>query len=113
MLTHNQEDIRQAKTSKYKLGCKNEVILLMVRIEWFKKTKIQNCNENRNKGYFLEVDIEYPKDLQGQQKDLQFLPKGIKISIFQKLISNLYDKKYVMYIRAPLKQALYHQLKLN
>ena len=57
LLTHNQEDIRQAKTSKYKLRCKNEVTLLMVRIEWFKKTKIQNCNENMNKRYFLEVDI--------------------------------------------------------
>ena len=109
-LEHNQEDIRAANISKYKSDCKSEVTLLMIRIERSNKTKIQNYNNNSIKEYFLEVDIEYPKDLQGQQKDLPFLSKGIKISIFQKLISNLCDKKYAMYIRTPLKQTLYHLL---
>ena len=27
----------------------------------FNETKIRNCNENSNKGYLLEDDVEYPK----------------------------------------------------
>ena len=41
----------------------------------FKEHLIKNYDENSNKGYFLEVDVEYPKNLLNFQRDLAFLPE--------------------------------------
>lgn len=54
------------------------------KLEQFNKTKIQNYNE-KSKGYFLEVAVDYHK---GQQNDLPFFPEGVKINKFQNLVSN-------------------------
>ena len=35
---------------------------------------IKNYDENSKKGYFLEVDVEYPKKLFNLHKDFLFLP---------------------------------------
>ena len=40
---------------------------------------IKNCNENSDEGYFLEVDIDYPKQLRSSYKDLPFLLEGKKL----------------------------------
>ena len=40
---------------------------------------IKGYNENNNKGYFLEADIEYTKKLFNLHKDLSFLPEREKI----------------------------------
>ena len=56
-----------------------------------------------NKGYLLEVDVKYPKDL---HSDLPFMCEKMKINKVEKLGPNLYDKKkYVIHTRA-LDQAL-------
>ena len=46
---------------------------------------IKNYNENSDKGYILEVDVEYIKNLHKLQNDLPFLPERMKISKFAKL----------------------------
>ena len=86
-----------------------------------KKKKLLKCNEdfiknydvNSNKGYFLEVYIDYPKELFNLLKDLPFLPERKKIEKVENLICSIEDKKKdVIHIRS-LKQALNHRLKLK
>ena len=74
---------------------------------------IKNYSENSGIGYFLEVDIDYPKELFNLHKDLPFLPERKKVNKCEKLICSIEHKeKYVIHIRA-LKQALNHGLKLE
>ena len=83
------------------------------KLSKFNEDFIKNYDENSNKGYFLEVDIDYPKELFNLHKDLPFLPERKKVEKVEKLICSIEDKKkYVIYIRA-LKQALNHGLKLK
>ena len=68
--------------------------------------------ENSDKGYILEVDVDYPSKLHKLHSDMPFLPERMKIDKTQKLVCNLHDKKkYVVHISI-LKQALNHGLKL-
>ena len=74
----------------------------------FDKKFIKNYNEDSDVRYFLEVDIEYPKQLWGLHKDLPFLPERKKLGKVEKLVCSIEDKeKYVIHKRA-LKQALNH-----
>ena len=71
-------------------------------------------DEESHKEYILEIDVEYRKilniPLNDLHSDIPFLPEGMKIKNYNKLVCNLYDKKnYVVQIRA-LKQALNHRL---
>ena len=68
-------------------------------LEWvedlsqFKEDFIKNYDENSDKGYFLEVDVEYPKNLFNLQSDLPFLPERKKIVRCNKFVCDFYDKK--------------------
>ena len=44
----------------------------------FNGSFIENYNGNSNKGYFLEVDVEYPKKLFNFHRDLPFLSERKK-----------------------------------
>ena len=59
----------------------------------FNEKFIKRYNENSNKGYILEVDVEYPKDLHDLHNDLPFLQERMKIIKCNKLVCNLYAKK--------------------
>ena len=79
----------------------------------FKEDFIKNYDEDSNKGYFLEVDVEYPKKLFNPHMDLRFLPEREKIEKYNKFVCTIQDKKnYVVHIRA-LKQVLNHGLILK
>ena len=61
---------------------------------------IKNYNENSHIGYFLEVDIDYPKELFDLHKDLPFLPQTKEVNKVEKVICYIEDKeKYVMHIK--------------
>ena len=72
----------------------------------FDEDFIKNYDKDSDKGYILEVDVEYLKKLHDSHSDLPFLPERMKINKCSKLVCNLYDKNnYAVYIRS-LKQAL-------
>ena len=79
----------------------------------FNENLIKNYDENGNKRYFCEVDIDYPKELFNNHKDLPFSPESKKVNKVEKLICSIENKeKYVIHIRS-LKQALNRGLKLK
>ena len=77
----------------------------------FNEDFIKNYNENSDERYFLEVDVEYPKQLFGSHMELPFLPEREKIEKVEKIVCSIEDKgNYIIHIRA-LKQALNNGLK--
>ena len=66
--------------------------------EWIKDTSqfnedfIKIYNEESDKGYFLEVDVQYLENLHNLHNDLPFLPERIKIEKVEKFEANLHDK---------------------
>ena len=79
----------------------------------FDEEFIKNYDEDSDKGYILEVDVKYPKNLNCLHIDLPFLPERMKINKCNKLECNLYDKNNYVVHRRSLKQALNDRLILN
>ena len=66
-----------------------------------------------NKGYTLEVDDDYPKDLLNLHGDVSFLSEKMKIRKCNKLVCNTDDKEnYVVHMKT-FKQALNHRFVLK
>ena len=89
------------------------------KFEWikdnskFNECSIQNYNEESNKEFFLEVDVQYPEKLHELYNNISLLPERIKSEKVEKLVTNLHDKTvYFIQIRN-LKQALNHELILK
>ena len=75
--------------------------------------KISELATQTDKGYILEVDVSYPKDLHNSHNDLPFIRERMEINGVEKLVPNLRDKKnYVIHIQA-LNQVLQHGLRLD
>ena len=67
----------------------------------FNEDFIKSYDENSGKGYILEIDPEYPKNLHKLHSDLPFLPERMKINKCSKFTCTVYDKKnYNIHIRA-------------
>ena len=49
------------------------------KLSEFNEDFIKKHDEDSNTGYFLEVDIDYPKTLFYDHKDLPFLPERKKV----------------------------------
>ena len=58
----------------------------------FTEDFLKNYDENCDLGYFLEVDVEYPKKLLGSHKELSFLPEK-KIEKVEKHDSILHRRR--------------------
>ena len=77
-----------------------------------KPEEISKLAKLKNKGYLLEVDVKYPKELHDSHNNLP-LCKKLKINGVETLVPDLFDKvRYVIHIRA-LDQALKHGLVLE
>ena len=85
------------------------------RFRWVdvKPDEISGLAKVKDKGYLLEVDVSYPRDLHDSHNDLPFMCERMKINEAEKLVPNLKDKKnYVIHIQA-LNQVLKHELILT
>ena len=79
----------------------------------FTEDFIKNYDEDSDRGYNLEVGVEYPRNLHKLHSDLLFLPERVKINNCTKLVCNVQNKEnYPVHILA-LKQGLNHELKLT
>ena len=78
-----------------------------------KQCNIKNYDEDSDKGYIFEVDVNYPKRLHDLHSDLRFLPERMKIDKCKKLVYNLHDKQRYVLHKKSLKQALDYGLKLE
>ena len=82
-------------------------------VEDFTRECIAKLVKKKNKGYTLEVDVDYPKELHEKHNDLPFLPEKLTLHKVEKLVPNLNNKrKYIVHIKA-LNQALNHGLILK
>ena len=82
---------------------------------WVEKDNLSNFIKdydiNSDKGYILEIDVKYRKNLYKLRSDLPFLPERMKINNSKKLVCSVCNKEnHVIHIKA-LKQALDHGLK--
>ena len=59
----------------------------------FDENFINIYDEDGKKEYFLEVDIDYPKDLRDLHCNLPFLPERMNINKCNKFVCNFYDNK--------------------
>ena len=75
--------------------------------------EISELATRTDKGYLLEVDVSYPKELHNPHNDLPFMCERMEINGVEKLVPNFRDKKnYVIHIQA-LNQALQHGLRID
>ena len=75
--------------------------------------EISELATRTDKGYILEVDVSYSRELHNPHNYLQFMSERMEINEVEKLVPNLRDKKnYIIHIRA-LSQGLQHGLRLD
>ena len=79
----------------------------------FTEEFIKNYDENGDKGYILDIDVEYSKKLHSVHSDLPFLPERMKINKCEKLVCNISNKENYIIHMSSLKQTLNHGLKLK
>ena len=59
----------------------------------FNEDFVKNYDENSGEGYFLDVDVEYRKQLFSSHKELRFLPERRKLEKVEKLVCSIEDKE--------------------
>ena len=78
------------------------ILISVDSFKWEKNIKVlwkfHKHNENSDKGYIFEVDVEYPKNLHDLHNDWPFSPERLRIKKCQRLVCHLYNKwKYVVH----------------
>ena len=58
--------------------------------------EISELATRTDKGYLLEVDVSYPKELHSQHNDLPFMCERMEINGVEKLVPNLRDKRIML-----------------
>ena len=66
-------------------------------VSLFKEDFIKSYDENSDKGYSLEVDVEYLKTLFNLHRNLPFLPDRKKIGNCNKLVCDFHYKETMLF----------------
>ena len=82
-------------------------------ISEFDKKFYKSYNEESDEGYFFEIDVQYPKNLQNFYNDLPVLPEIIKIETIESLLLIYMIKLNMLIHIRNLKQGLNHELVLK
>ena len=86
--------------------------LPILGFKWVKKLSrlnerfIKNYNENSDIGDFVEVDIDYPKELFNLHEDLPLLPERKKVNRFEKFICSIEDKEIICFSNKSFKKSI-------
>ena len=67
---------------------------------------MKNYNEDSDKGYFIEVDVQYLENLHKLFNYVLFLPERMKIKKVEKLVANLHDQEKYCYIHKKFKTSI-------
>ena len=84
----------------------------ITKLDKFNEDFIKNYNKDDGVGYFLDVNIEYPKNLHKMNGDLPFLPDLRKVGKIEKLVCSIEDKVKNVIHQNALKKVLNHGLRL-
>ena len=79
----------------------------------FTPEKTDGIVKKDKRGYLLEVNVKYPKELHENHNELPFLAEKMKIKRVEKLVPNLKRKKRYMVHIKELDQTLKHGLRLK
>ena len=55
-----------------------------------------SCNDDRDEGYFLEADVQYPENLPKFHNDLPFMSERIKKKKIKNLLQTCMIKKNIL-----------------
>ena len=55
--------------------------------------EVESLMRHTDKGYLLEVDVSYPRELHDSHNDLPFMCEQTKINHVEKLVPNLHNKR--------------------
>ena len=69
------------------------------KLSKFNERFIKRYNEKSDKGYFLEVDVDYPIKLRILDKDFPFLPERKKVGKVEKFVCDVDDKKKMLFTK--------------
>ena len=68
---------------------------------------VGSLTRHTDKGYLVEVDVSYPRELHDSRNGLPFMCEQMKINHVEKLVPNLHNKKnYIIHIQALVKPSL-------
>ena len=70
-------------------------VWLIIHKKWtdVNPNEISKLATQTDKGYLLEVDVSYPKELHNPHNDLPFMCERMEINGVKKLVPNLRDKR--------------------
>ena len=75
--------------------------------------EISELATRTDKGYLLEADVSYPKELHNPHNDLPFMCEKMEINGVENLVPSLWDQKnYVIHIQA-FNRTLQHGFRLD